>query len=42
MEARLAKHEDEVGELSDEQVMRLMLGFPIDPQIKTARAREMY
>lgn len=35
-------NEDEVRELSDEQVMRLMQGFTIDPQINIARAREFY
>ena len=35
-------NEDEVRELSDEQVMRLMQGFTIDPKINTARARELY
>jgi transposase len=35
-------NEDEVRELSDEQVMRLMQGFTIDPKINTARAREFY
>ena len=33
-------NEDEVRELSDEQVMRLMQGFTIDPKIKNTRARE--
>ncbi|GEA71574.1 hypothetical protein LDE02_17110 [Lactobacillus delbrueckii subsp. lactis] len=32
----------EVRELSDEQVMRLMQGFTIDPKIHIARARELY
>ncbi|MFK5655771.1 IS66 family insertion sequence element accessory protein TnpB [Lactobacillus delbrueckii subsp. bulgaricus] len=32
-------NEDEV---SDEQVMRLVQGFTIDPKINTARARELY
>ncbi|APG68711.1 IS66 family insertion sequence element accessory protein TnpB [Lactobacillus delbrueckii subsp. lactis] len=35
-------NDDEVRELSDEQVMRLMQGFTIDPKINTARAREFY
>ncbi|GHN45942.1 transposase [Lactobacillus delbrueckii] len=35
-------NEDEVRELSDEQVMRLMQGFTIDPKIHIARARELY
>ncbi len=35
-------NEDEVRELSDEQVMRLIQGFTIDPQINIARAREFY
>ena len=35
-------NEDEVRELPDEQVMRLMQGFNIDPKINTARAREFY
>ncbi|MGZ1268734.1 hypothetical protein ACXO82_08960 [Lactobacillus delbrueckii subsp. bulgaricus] len=35
-------NEDEVQELSDEQVMRLMQVFAIDPKINTARARELY
>ena len=35
-------NEDEVRELSDEQVMRLMQDFTIDPKINTARARELY
>ena len=35
-------NEDEVRELSDEQVMRLMQGFTIDTKINTARAREFY
>lgn len=33
-------NEDEVRELSDAQVMRLMQGFTIDPKIKNTRARE--
>ena len=37
-----ANNEDEVRELSDEQVMRLMQGFTIDPKIHIARARELY
>ena len=35
-------NEDEVRELSDEQVMCLMQGFTIDPKIHIARARELY
>ncbi|MCT3487244.1 IS66 family insertion sequence hypothetical protein [Lactobacillus delbrueckii subsp. lactis] len=35
-------NEDEVRELSEEQVMRLMQGFTIGPKINTARARELY
>ena len=35
-------NEAEVRELSDEQVMRLMQGFTIDPKIHIARARELY
>lgn len=37
-----SNNEDEVRELSDEQVMRLMQGFTIDPKIHIARARELY
>ena len=33
-------NKDEVRELSDEQVMRLMRGFTINPKINTTRARE--
>lgn len=35
-------NEDEVRELSERQVMRLMQGFTIDPKIHIARARELY